>query len=206
MEGFAGITSLWHRLERLDQDLTLALNALHSPVSDAVWLVFSDRLLWVALYLAVAVALVMRLGWKRGLIAVASIILTIVMADQFSNLVKYSVMRLRPGWDPYMVGGGVRLLDGQGGYYGFFSAHAANATAFAVSSVSGFKLNTIGLRYRKYAWIISLWAFCVGISRVFVGRHFVGDVLIGFAAGVLIALVVSGITRSYVRRNRRRLR
>lgn len=192
-------------IERIDQDLTLALNSLHTPFSDSVWQVFSDRLVWSVLYLGVAMWLFYRLGWKKALVVVLGICLAIAFTDQFANFVKYSVMRLRPGWEPYMLDNGVRFLDGQGGWFGFFSAHAANASVFAVTSTAGLRLDRFR-RYKGYAVLIGIWAFCVGVSRVFVGRHYIGDVLVGFAAGVLIGLLFAALIRFFANRIRSRAR
>ena len=65
--------------------------------------------------------------------------------------------------------------------YGFFSAHAANAMAFAVASAKFLKRGTLPL---------CLWAVLVGLSRIFVGKHFLGDVLIGFIVGAIFALII----------------
>ena len=98
-----------------------------------------------------------------------------------------------------MLDNGLNILDGYGGRYGFFSAHAANAFGFAISSLLIFK-NDTRWTYRPYAWGIMIWAALVSLSRVFVGRHFLGDVLVGIAVGLLVgyifALVYGRITSS----------
>ena len=37
---------------------------------------------------------------------------------------------------------------------------------------------------------LSFWVLLVGLSRVFVGKHFLGDVIVGLAAGVLTGWLV----------------
>lgn len=187
MAGFAEIVS---RLSDLDSYLTLSVNSLSCPVSDFVWKTFSLVKVWIPLYLVVLFFLFRRLGWKRGLACLLALVLTVVACDQFANLVKDTVARLRPCHNPFMVENGLRILESKGGQYGFFSGHAANAMGFAVASSMLFRMDK-SHRYGLYSCLIVLWAVLLGLSRVFVGKHYLGDVLVGFAAGSAIAFLIS---------------
>ncbi|MCR4824677.1 MAG: phosphatase PAP2 family protein [Bacteroidales bacterium] len=193
MEGAAGLTLL-REAHHIDQDVTLAINSLHAPFTDSVWQLFSNKEIWFVLYAAVLVFLYIRLGWKRATIVVLSCILTIVACDQFANFTKDFFERLRPCWDLNMVDGGLHVLEDKGNLYGFYSAHAANAMGFAVCSYLGFR-NDRSRRYRGYAWGIFPWALLVGLSRVFVGKHFLGDVLTGFFFGLLSGGILALLAR-----------
>ena len=200
--------SLIHWLHTLDQSLTLQINSIHCVWSDHLWQFFSAREVWFPMYLVIAVMLFIRLGWKRGLVAVLSIIATTAACDQFANLIKDSVCRLRPCYDPWMVEYGVRVLEGRGNLYGFFSAHAANTFGFAVCSSMAFMRDTRH-RHWPYAAGITLWALLVSASRIFVGKHYLGDVLVGIMVGVLFGWVLGRIAgfcfnRERPRRRRRR--
>lgn len=197
-------------MEQLDQAITLWLNGLHCPFTDGMWLLFSNRTVWIPLYLLAAGLMVWRLGWKKGLAMVLLTALAILCVDQFANLIKNWVARPRPCNDAYMQEMGHRLLEGRSRSYSFFSAHAANAIAFAICSAHAIRLgsnikasaktaqSSTGNRKTgrdtlstAYTVIISIWAAMVGLSRVFVGKHYLGDVLVGFAAGALIALALT---------------
>lgn len=39
-------------------------------------------------------------------------------------------------------------------------------------------------------YAVIFWALLVGISRVFVGKHFLGDVMVGFFVGTLFAYII----------------
>lgn len=175
----------------LDKSVTLALNSLHCPFSDSMWMLFSDREIWFVMYFIVAVFLFLRLGWKRALVVAASIALTVTCCDQLANFTKEYFARLRPCEDPEMIERGIRCIVGRYDLYGFYSAHAANAICFSVSSLLGFRLNDRNRKYLIYGWAIVVWGLMVGFSRVFVGKHFLGDVLTGFAVGVLFAFIFS---------------
>ena len=182
------MTAFFERLESADKCATLAINSLHCPASDAVWMFFSDKLVWAPLYLLVIFFLFRKLGWRKALAVTLSAVLTILLCDQLGNLCKNGTMRLRPCYDAFMVSGGLRLLEGEGNLFGFYSAHAANAMGFALVTALGFRLNGKG-HYGAYSCLIVLWALLVGASRIFVGKHFLGDVLTGFAVGALIGML-----------------
>ncbi len=172
----------------LDQDVTLAINSFHCGFSDSVWKIFSNKDVWIPLYAVIAVLLVWRLGWKKAMVYILSVVLCIVVTDQFSNVVKDYVCRLRPCYEPSVLSRGLRLLEGAGGQYGFFSAHAANAFGLAVCSSQALKSD--GRGHGLYSWLIFVWAALVSISRVFVGKHYMGDVLVGVISGLLIGYLM----------------
>lgn len=179
-------------LERLDQDATLAINLLNSPLSDKIWTFFSMQEVWYVLYLAVAIEIIRVRGWKRGLINMVAIILTIVACDQLANVFKDGFCRLRPMFDPYMLENGIHIVAEKSGLYGFFSAHAANSVGFAVSSLVALRASG-KKRYNVYSVLICIWAVLVSMSRIFVAKHFLGDVIVGAAFGVLFGLMFSVI-------------
>ena len=196
----------WQQVHQFDQHITLAINSFHSTVSDQIWMFFSDKLVWIPMYVGIIVLLFWKLGWKRALVVMAAVLMTFGFCDQFSNLIKHAVARIRPLNDEFMVASGLHILE-RGGGYSFFSAHAANSLGLAFSSYIGL---TSYLTYRdvegKPMWIklyggwMFFWATMVGISRVFVGRHYLGDVLVGFAVGAVAGIAFGCLSRFLVRR------
>jgi undecaprenyl-diphosphatase len=71
------------------------------------------------------------------------------------------------------------------------SAHAANAFAQAI---------LFGIQYRKVRWPLLTIAFLVAISRVFVGVHYPGDILVGAIIGGLVGYLVWLLYRLLCRR------
>ena len=179
-----------------DKEASLWLNSLHCGFSDQVWRFFSDKYVWIALYAVVLFFLFRRLGWRKALVAVCAIALTVLSCDQLSNLFKNWICRPRPTHDAWMLEHGLNILCGRGGNYGFFSAHAANAFGFAISSLMIFRTDT-RFSYKPYAWAIMIWAFLVSLSRVFVGRHFLGDILVGTIVGLLVGYIFALLFRRY---------
>ncbi len=191
------LTTTLEQLEMLDKEATLAINTSGGAFTDAVMPVFSHVKVWIPLYLAVLGIIIYRMGWKAGLIVTLALVLNVVCADQIANLVKDGVARLRPCMDPWMKAHGVRVLEGGGGC-GFYSGHAANVFSFAMCSMLclSFIRSRKGAmgrengRSRKiflgiYGSIIFLWAAAVSISRVYCGKHFLGDITVGAFAGLV---------------------
>lgn len=191
----------WHDIHRFDQDLTLTVNSWHLPVTDPIWEFFSNIPVWIPMYALIIAFIIWRLGWKKGLIVTAGALLTFGFCDQFSNIIKDAVERLRPLNDEYMLSNGLHVLE-KGGKYGFFSAHSANAFGLATSTLLGLRLDK-RLKYRGYAaWMYS-WAILVAVSRVFVGKHYLGDIIVGAivgaAAGFAFASLAGWIIRRYIK-------
>ena len=159
----------WQNIHHIDQQITLLLNSWNSGISDYIWLIFTNIPIWIPMYILIIALVMMRLGWKKGLIVVTAAVLTFAFCDQFSNLIKEATERLRPCNDPFMLHNGLHVLEG-GGKYGFFSAHAANAFGLATSTVIGLRLDK-RLKYRGYATWMYVWATMVALSRIFVGKH-----------------------------------
>ena len=198
----------WQEIHHIDQLLTLNINSWNSSMTDPIWQFFSKIPVWIPMYVLIAALLIWRLGWKRGLIILLAAAATFGFCDQFSNIIKNLVCRVRPLNDEFMIAGGLNVLEGPTRSFSFFSAHAANAFGLAASTISGLKLDThwftktgrpVGWG-KCYVWWMWIWASLVGISRVFVGKHYLGDVLAGELIGLLAGIVMSGIAKWIIRK------
>ena len=185
-------------LERLDQDLTLTINSWNSRFTDPIWEFFSDIPVWIPLYVIIVAFVIYRLGWKKGMAVIAAAALTFAFCDQFSNFIKGATERLRPLHDAYMLHNGLHVLEG-GGKFGFFSAHAANAFGLATCTFVGLR-SDIRMKYRGYAGFMYTWAALVSVSRIFVGKHFLGDVIVGICVGALAGYAFGFLARYIIRR------
>ena len=172
---------------QLDKQITLWINNLNPQWMDPFWHTLSLVKIWFPLYAAVMVFALWKLGWKKGLVVVLSLILCVILTDQLSGLVKAWAERPRPCRDSWMLLNGLRLPDGPaGGLWGFFSAHASNCFGFATASYLGLRLNDRPHRYKAYEWCIGIWAALLSFSRIVLGAHFLGDVLAGAIFGAAV--------------------
>lgn len=189
----------WQEIHHFDQLLTLEINSWNSFITDPIWQFFSDKLVWAPMYAAIIALLFWKLGWKNGLLVLLGALLTFGFCDQFSNIIKDAVGRIRPLHDEFMKANGLNILE-KGGGYSFFSAHAANSFGLAFSTFTGMKYclkatsaadtkaadsRSMPKWLKAYGWWMYFWAFMVAISRVFVGKHYLGDVLVGILVGSL---------------------
>ena len=195
----------WQEVHQLDQQLTLTINSWHSAFTDPIWAFFSNKVVWIPMYAAIVALLIWKLGWKKGLMVVAAAVLTFGFCDQFSNLIKHAVGRIRPLHDEFMKAGGLHVLE-RGGGYSFFSAHAANAFGLACSTFTGLKkcLDHKPKWLKAYGTWMFFWAVMVSISRIFVGKHYLGDVIVGSivgaAAGIAFGYLAYRAAKRYLNR------
>lgn len=174
-------------IAQIDQQVTLWINSLHTPWTDPFWVFMSGIKVWIPMYVVVAALLIWRLGWKNGLIAVGAIAIAFILNEQVNNLIKGIVCRVRPCNDSFMLASGLHVLE-EGGGWSFPSGHANNSFGFAVGSALCLKMDR-KMNWNWYSAFIFTWAILVGISRIMVARHYLGDVIVGALLGSLMAYV-----------------
>jgi undecaprenyl-diphosphatase len=177
------------KLNRLDTELFLWLNARHNSFFDPIMYWASHKLFWIPFY-AILLFIIIREYKKKSIYILASIALLITLCDQTaSHLIKQSVRRLRPSHEPALEGIIHLSKAGPGGQFGFVSSHAANAFGLAI-----FLILLLPKKYRALKWILLFWATLVAYSRIYVGVHYPGDVI---AAGILGAALAYCVYRLY---------
>lgn len=170
-------------LLEIDRELFLWLNGQHAGWLDTPMALITGRELWIPFYLLLAAWLIFKQK-KQAVWSILLIGLSVALADQFtSSLMKPFFERLRPCHDPE-ISQMVFTLVGCGGKYGFASSHASTTFSLAVF---------ISLLHPGRTWlavVVILWASLVSYSRIYVGVHYPGDILIGALCGTLIATAV----------------
>lgn len=168
---------------QLDKEITLFINSLHNNFSDYfMWLV-SAKYTWLPLYLFLIYKIYVReKNIKTFSLVVLFAIVSVTLSDQISvHLFKNVFMRLRPCHCPEIKDIVHIVKDHCGGQYGFISSHSSNAFSVTVF---------LSLYFSKKQWTIILisTASLIAISRVFLGVHYLGDILAGAIVGSLIAV------------------
>lgn len=163
----------------IDKKLLLFLNSFHSDALDPVMLLITKTQFWTPLYLLL-IYLIFKKYNTEGWLILAGAALAILLSDQItSSLMKPFFARLRPSQEPSLQGLVHLVDDYKGGLYGFASSHAANtfATAFFV-----------WLLFKdpyRWSWIIFIWAVLMTYTRIYLGVHYPGDILVGALLGLL---------------------
>lgn len=166
-----------------DKQLFLYLNSFHTDWLDPVMLQITYTQFWVPLYLFL-IYLIFKYYSNKAWIILAGVGVAILLSDQItSSLMKPLFARFRPSHEPSLQGMVHHVNEYKGGLYGFASSHAANTFATALFIWLLFKT--------KYRWIavLFIWATVVSYTRVYLGVHYPGDIVIGSLIGLLCGWV-----------------
>lgn len=189
----------WQDIHHLDQRITLEINSWDSPLTDPIWQFFSNIPVWIPMYVLIVAGLIWRLGWKKGLVMTLAALAAFGLCDQSSSFVKDIVCRIRPLNDEFMLGNGLNVLEYATNSFSFYSGHSANSFGLATCSVIGFRLDK-RLEYKGYTTWMFFWATMVAVSRIFVGKHYLGDIIVGAIAGAAIGWTMAQVGKLIIRR------
>lgn len=167
-----------------ERDLFLFLNGSSSKLLDAIMWLFSGAIMWLPVGAFFLFSLTYKRNYKEWLPVFIAIGLVILFCDGFSShICKPIFERFRPTHHPLFMDEVKTLFGYRGGRYGFISGHATNFFGFAT-------LSALILKNRTYTIIIYVWAALIAYSRVYLGVHFISDIVAGATAGVVLGAVV----------------
>lgn len=177
-----------------DRELFFFLNGLHSPVMDLIMWYISNKYTWVPLYLILALLIVRKYGVK-SLLWFAGVAIALALSDQLtSSFMKPFFARWRPSRDPGIEAGLVHIVNNyRGGKYGFASSHAANAFAVALY------IHLVLRPWYRWTWLLFIFAAVVSYSRIYLGVHYPGDLIVGGLIGMLCAFLSYLLVRWLIR-------
>ncbi|NVJ88177.1 MAG: phosphatase PAP2 family protein [Flavobacteriaceae bacterium] len=173
-------------LIQLDKNLLVFLNNLGSEQWDSIWLVITNQFYWTPLFIFIFYLIIKSYGWKHGAFMILSIILLVAFSDQFVNLIKDSVGRLRPNNDPEIMNKLRTLINPQS--KSFISGHATTSTFFTVYVILLLK-KSFG---KPILWLL-IYPLLFSYSRLYLGVHFPLDILVGVLTGFLLAFIYFSI-------------
>ena len=127
------------------------------------------------------IVLIFLLGFfsgPKGKIALTLLIISLSFTDAIcAQILKPFFERIRPS---HLNLEEVNLLTYKGGKWSMPSNHAANMFSLAI---------VLSYFYKKYKPLLFLLAILISFSRVYVGVHFPGDVIVGGFIGVFISSI-----------------
>lgn len=160
------------------------LNGSNSTYMDNLMWLYSGKLVWLPLAVFILFMLVYKRNWKETVFVLLALILVITLCDQFaSHLCKPLFTRFRPTHHPDFMNEVKTVFDYRGGKYGFMSSHAANAFGFAT-------LMSLLLKYKPFTYTIFGWSVVTAYSRIYLGVHFISDVVPGALVGIFWGFIV----------------
>ena len=175
----------------LDNGVLMTLRQVHSPALDqAAWVASALGAEWLAVLMVV---LLVVMGWQRRWGAVVGLLITVIGAQLLNDVLKDWFQRTRPApVDSF--------IPGQA--FSFPSGHAMVAAAFYLY-IGYLAWRLLPGRWRYIcATLLVLVAFTIGLSRLYLGVHYLTDVVAGYIAG--IAWTDSVIIAGHVLGRRRR--
>ena len=169
---------------QLERDLFLSLNGCHSAFWDNVMYIYSYKFIWVLFYLCFFFVFLYQRNWKEIVLVFAAVGLLIFFCDQLSSgIAKPFFHRLRPTHHPDFKDIVHTVFDYRGGRYGFFSSHAANSFGFAT-------LTSLMFRNKIFTVTIFIFAAITAYTRIYLGVHFVSDIVVGMITGIFLGWFV----------------
>ena len=177
-----------------DKELLLWLNGLGDSAFDPFWLLITGKWFWIPLYVIFLYLIVKKHPIKSVVYILIFIALGIAISDQLAGIFKNGFLRLRPCHDPELVTKMRRVTCG--GQYGFYSSHASNT--FFIATFLSYLLK----KYFPFLPILLFsWAILVSYSRIYLGVHFPGDVVVGGIAGTTIGIVFSLLMKNILKKH-----
>ena len=175
-------------IDIIDRVIVQTINSCNSPFLDQFMWIVSVKYTWIPLYILLILFYYKKTNLKKSLLFLFFVLISVGFADQISvNFFKEFFQRLRPSHNT--------LLKDQlhlhifangdlyrGGSYGFVSSHAANFSAVLTFAYLVMK------KYYSNLFIPFLTlGLLVGYSRIYLGVHYLTDIIVGAILGIFIA-------------------
>ncbi len=172
-------------LNHLDRNVICYLaDEFHNSFLDKLLPFMREMKNWFPVYIAAAGLMIFRFK-KVGLLWLLALILVVSATDLTGNyLFKKNFQRVRPCNVPELSGE-LKVLVNCGSGYSFISNHAANHFAIAT-----FVAISLTRRYQRWSYLLYGWAGLIAFAQVYVGVHYLSDVVVGALVGSLIAYFV----------------
>ncbi len=176
----------------LDKKLFIFLNNLGSNPFDEIWLLLTNQLNWIPFFLILLFILYKKLGAKKLGIAILIVAALITFTNEITDVIKFSVQRIRPCNDEKLIGL-IRVVK-DSDTFSYFSGHAANSTAAMMF------VFLILRKHYKYSYLLFLYPLIFAYSRIYLGLHFPLDIISGFIFGGFTGIVFSKIYNKIVKK------
>jgi len=170
------------KLLEIDRDVFVFLNSLGSESFDPFWEFITRQVSWIPVFAIILYLAFKRLGWRHAILLILMVAVLIALTDQTTNLIKNTIQRLRPVNTPE-IAGFIRAVQHRSSF-SFVSGHASTSMAVTIF------LFRVLRPYLKYMWLFFIWPLVFAYSRIYLGLHYPGDILMGYLLGVITSFLV----------------
>ncbi|MFV8224850.1 phosphatase PAP2 family protein [Christiangramia aquimixticola] len=167
------------KLAQWDRELFVFLNNLGIEKYDGFWIFVTNPAHWIPLHILFFVLFFVAFPWKKAIYTGVMLLVTVLATYLFTNLVKGFAVRLRPNNTPELEEL-IRILQ-EPTNYSFFSGHAS--TSFAATTFIVLVLS----KTSKWIYLAFIWPVIFVMSRIYVGVHYPGDIIVGAMVGIIFA-------------------
>lgn len=168
-----------------DTEVFLWLNSWHTLFWDIFMRMATGKWIWIAFYASILFALYKAYGWRTMLVFGIICGIAVTITDQLTaSIMRPYFERMRPSNPENPISDMVHVVDNyRGGSFGFPSSHAANT--FAVATV-------LSLVFKRWYLTVAMyfWAVLNCYSRVYLGVHYPGDLVVGLLIGLIVGLLL----------------
>ena len=163
---------------KLDESILKLINIkLSNPIFDFLMPIFDKPVGFILPVLFFWMYSIYKNPTKRK-----QLLILIPFVITFTDQIGYNIKKLELRNRPWVIHQDINHLGGYGGkHFSFPSNHASNSMAIATVFVQ-----ILGKNY----WGVFILAFLTGFSRIYIGVHYPGDVLIGFILGWVVARII----------------
>lgn len=169
-------------LKAWDKELFIYLNQLGSEKYDGFWILATRIESWIFLFILFGILIFKYYPVKKAFVLCFFALLTIAITFGVKYLTKLTVERLRPFHIPELSEA-IRVLQ----YpvdFSFFSGHASVSMAITTLLVLILRKST------QWIYLVYVWPLLFSFSRIYVGVHYPSDIMVGWMAGIAIALLM----------------
>lgn len=178
----------------IDTELMLFLNGWHNHFWNGFMQLCTVTQTWTLFFIALAFCVWKNYPRKSAFFIFLGIGLVIFLSDKTSvQILRPFFQRMRPGNLDNPISPEIFVYAGhRGGPFGFPSAHAANTFGAAF-----FILWCI--RKRAITLTALIWATLVCYTRIYLGKHYPGDLLFGASVGFFYATAVYFCIKKWIK-------
>ncbi len=164
-----------------EEQILLWINGHHTPFLDAFMFMISNLPAWLPLLAVLLFWLFYKKAPQETLLLLLFLVGAILLGDQLSSgFAKPFFARFRPTHTEGLREQLHIVFNYTGREYGFFSGHATNFCSVAL-------FLSLVVRERKFTLMLCSLVTLVLYSRIYMGVHYLSDILAGGLVGGLVA-------------------